>query len=122
MDKMIRNNEAVNVILEVVTRALPYGRSGVMKEGFRAIAEALSEKSGYPVSDEAVEHLWMEQGIALYDDSESAVYTDKKAGYTLSLYLKPHSGHKIFVVREAKDGDQPSNKGQRFLESLEEAR
>ena len=93
-----------------------------MTESFRGIAEVLAEKSGHPVSEEAVERLWMEQGIDLYDEGESAVYTDKDAGYTLELYWEYDPANKIFVVREAKDGDQTSDKGHKFLDSLEEAR
>ena len=120
--KTIRNNEAVKVTLAEATSTLPYGGSETMTESFRGIAEVLAEKSGYPVSEEAVEHLWMEQGIDLYDDRESAVYTDKGAGYTLELYWEYDPANKIFSVRPSKVGDQTSNKGHKFLESLEEAR
>ena len=116
------NNGAVNVTLAEATSTLPYGGSETMTESFRGIADVLAEKSGYPVSEEAVEHLWMEQGIDLYDDGESAVYTDKDAGYTLELCWKYDPANKIFAVRAANDGDQTSNKGHKFLESLEEER
>lgn len=121
MDKT-SNNEAVKVTLAEATSTLPYGGAETMTESFREIAEVLAEKSGYPVSEEAVEHLWFEQTVDLYDDSESAVYTDKKAGYTLELCWQYDPANKIFVVRAAKAGDQTSNKGHLFLESLEEAR
>ena len=116
------NNEAVKVALAEAASTLPYGGSETMTESFRGIAEVLAEKSGYPVSEEAVEHLWFEQAVDLYDDRESAVYTDKEAGYTLELYWEYDPANKIFAVRAANDGDQTSNKGNRFLESLEEAR
>ena len=116
------NNEAVKVTLAEATSTLPYGGSETMTESFREIAEVLAEKSGYPVSEEAVDHLWMEQGIDLYDDGESAVYTDKDAGYTLELYWEYDPANKIFAVREAKAEDQTSNKGHKFLDSLEEER
>lgn len=122
MEQTIRNNEAVKVTLEEATSTLPYGGSETMTESFREIAEVLSEKSGYQVSEEAVSHLWMEQGVELYDDSESAVYVDEEAGYTLELYWEYDPANKIFAVRSAKDGDQTSNKGHKFLDSLEEAR
>ena len=116
------NNEAVKVTLVVATSVLPYGGSETMTEDFRAMAEALSEKSGYPVAEEAVSHVWTEQSVDLYDDRESAVYTDKEAGYTIELYWEYDPAHMIFAVRSAKDEDQTSNRGKRFLESLEEAR
>ena len=122
MEQTIRNNEAVKVTLAEATSTLPYGGSETMTESFRGMAEILAEKSGYPVSEEAVEHLWFEQAVDLYDDRERAVYTDKEAGYTLELYWEYDPANKIFSVRTAKDGDQTSTKGQRFLESLEEAR
>lgn len=122
MEQTIRNNEAVKVTLADATSTLPYGGSETMTESFRGMAEILAEKSGYPVSEEAVEHLWFEQAVDLYDDRESAVYTDKEAGYTLELYWEYDPANKIFAVRAANDGDQTSNKGNRFLESLEEAR
>ena len=114
------NNEAVKVTLAEATSTLPYGGSETMTESFLGMAQVLAEKSGYPVSEEAVEHLWMEQGIDLYDDRESAVYTDKEAGYTLELYWEYDPANKVFVVREAKAEDQTSNKGHKFLDSLEE--
>lgn len=116
------NNEAVKVTLEFATSILPYGGSETMTEDFRAMAKALSEKSGYTVSEEAVSHVWIEQSVDLYDDRESAVYTDREAGYTIELYWEYDPANLIFAVRSAKDEDQTSDKGKRLLESLEEAR